>query len=236
MNVPKNSDSIIGAIAIVLLLFGSVASAQDSVVSLPRYFKLCGSLSMPVGEFSSTTSAQAGFAKPGFGVAGEFDAEVIRGFEMGVMALLSLHELDAAEIQRQIRRTYSDGSVQSGMWLLVHMMGGAGFSLPASSEVMLYGKMYVGAIVATFPEVRIYVGGVQAKQASSSATALSYGFGCGMMITKKIDAGVRYLTAEPEYQLNVVAGQISSNQTVTQTATYKQPIGILHFSVGYIIH
>jgi len=68
-------------------------------------------------------------------------------------------------------------------------------------DVGPYGKMYTGVMIGNLPEIKIAIAGASGRQSAESATAFGYGFGGGMVIKDRFDLGVRYFTAEPEYEV-----------------------------------
>ncbi|HEV8537486.1 MAG TPA: outer membrane beta-barrel protein [Bacteroidota bacterium] len=221
---------------VVTVAISSVSlQAQSDQESFRTYGKIVGGFSIPTGEFSSTTTAQSGFAKLGLGLAGELNFEVLKGFELGLMTDFSLNELDHDELQRQYQKELSGSNVTAGFWYLVGIMGSGGFGVEASPAVRLYGKIYTGVIIANLPEIKIATAGVSARQSSASAAAFGFGFGGGMIIKDRVDLGVRYLTAEAEYEVTFTVTDNYDGRTSSQKGKFKQPSGTIQILLGYVI-
>lgn len=192
-------------ISLLLIFFSwltsiSLVAQTNSDMQLSQHFRLIGGLSLPMGDFGSTSGAHAGLAKSGFSLGAEYSKENSKGFELGVLGCYSINSIDEAEIKKQFQSAFGSGTVSAGSWSLLNLMGSVGFICNSSPNMSIYGKGYAGLLIGTIPEITIDLGGTTITQESATATTIGYGVGGGLLINEKIDIGIRYLTGEPEYE------------------------------------
>jgi hypothetical protein len=194
--------------------FGELNTSQRD------HFKIFGGVGLPMGDFSSTSlqNQYSGFAKPGISLGAEMYSEIGQGLVIGAMGSFSMHSVDKTEMQKQfeallvqLNPTTKIRSLDVNSWYLFGIMGNMGFKTPASTQVDIYGKVYLGVLIGKSPEINATaettspIQQINANQSSATATGLGYGVGAGIVIDNQFDLGVQYLTGEPEYEITAKA-------------------------------
>lgn len=202
------------------MLFLSVLSgrSQSHDEQSTREFKLFGGLSFPAGDFGVSTSPQAGLAETGFTLGAEVCSEVARHFPIGVGGVFNIHGVDVSQFEQQFPGFRFD----AGSWSLFWFTGLVGANTPVSPTVNLYAHGNLGLLLANSPDITVFSGGGSGHVSSATGTAFGYGFSFGALIDTRFDAGMRYLTGEPEFTVSSITG--------------KQSISVFQLTFGYVFH
>lgn len=218
--------------ALAFALFLNIVSAygQNDDQQLGNRLKVFGGMSIPVGDFASTSSPKAGFSKPGISVGAEFYSEVIRHLEAGLGGAFNLNTLDQAELERHAQASTPGSSVDIGSWELFWLMGGVGFRLPVSRMINCYGRGNAGLLVGRFPEGTLVAANVQTYHSSATSTAAALGVSFGVLVDRTYDIGFCYFSGEPEYEVTLTSGSNSQN------ARLDQPTTNIQLTLGYSFH
>ena len=219
---------------VLFFLATGLVSAQTEETGPPlsaTHLKFVGGMVIPTGDFSSSTGTMAGLAKTGFGFGAEVTKEAGKFFEYGIVGTLNVSSMDGAAIESQFRSILGTNAVtvDAGSWVLVSALGTAGFNVEVSPTTRLYGKSKLGLMHGKSPELNFIVNGTGISQNSASSTAVSFGFGLGVILSEKFDIGLHYFTSEPEYEVTVQGG----GNTVS--GKFKQPTSVFQLMVGYVI-
>ncbi len=165
----------------------------------------------PIGDFASTTSNSAGFAKFGFGGGVELSREVVKYFEIGFLGTLCFNPLD-----------------ESGKdWTTMDFLGSAGALIPVTSSADLRVRGYFGMMVGIYPEIK-YGKFFSFTQHGSTAAAFDYGVGLGVEVNP-IEFSVRYLTGTPDYEI------VTTGPALDSTIKQVQPSGRIVLSLGFMV-
>jgi hypothetical protein len=205
----------------------TITKAQEPNRDLMKRFRILG-VSIPTGGLSATSGQTAGYAKLGFSAGAEFTSEVSTGFELGLLGNLSYNSLDDATIQSQAQNVIPGVKVSTTNWLLINLMGSMGFNASVSENSNFYGRGYIGVMFGSSPEIKLTANSNTVTQSSATATTVSFGFGTGVIVNNQFDIGLRYLTAEPEYNVTASGGGSSASGKFTQ------PSSVILLSLGYI--
>ncbi len=216
-------------LAVLMLSAALTATGQTTGEPSPKHLALQGSLTLPTGDYGGSASAKAGFAKAGFGFGAEFVTSPLRSLEVGALATMHFNAVDDNAIEQIWRNYVPDGTVSAGSWTATWLAGSIGFYTPASPDVELYGRGYLGVLIGSEPEIVITGAGVVATQASATAVGFGYGLSFGARVGK-VDASLRFLTGEPEYVQHV---RTSTGQTAS--GKYQQPTGTFQVTIGYSV-
>jgi hypothetical protein len=205
------------------------SSTQTSPASQLAIIKLGGGISMPLGDFASTTSSYSGYAKTGLAFGLGLNYEVVHYFDIGLDGMFYLNSIDEAAYVDYFQRQGIPVSISTTSWLYYTVMGSAGFTVPASSSVRVYGHGRFGAILGQSPEIKLASTNAEVVQHSVSSTALAYGFDFGVQVSSKIDLALQYISSEPEANVTIMA-----SNGYTSTTKRKQPMSVLSITIGYI--
>jgi hypothetical protein len=216
----KNTDELAGLSPLI-----------HKVPPLKTYVVFFGGLSTPVGEFASTTGSSAGYAKTGFAFGGEVNVEVARNSTLGFVASYNIFATDAATMQNQFRQMFgtNDITLSASSWGVFTGFATIGFYVDVSTVTKISVMPEFGVCVGTSPEISGTANGVSFSQSQATSTTVGYGFGLGVLIREMLSAEVTYFSAEPQYEVTVRAGSMSS------VGKYKQPTSSIRFQIGYVI-
>ncbi len=179
-------------------------------------------VSVPVGDFGSTSASSGGAANLGFCVGIEGSMELTPGFAWLTSVDLSINSMD---LDGLLGGTGLQGD--AGSWVLVWAMTGLKFYGNTSSNGQVFGAAQIGLLFGNSPEVTLSSLGVSAVQKSSSATTFAFSMSGGFCIDGVI-LGLRYMVSEPEYDLMASSGLVSA------TTVYKQPTAVLQLTLGLL--
>ena len=202
-----------------------------------RQLKLFGGVCLPTGDFGSTGMQKGGYAKTGFSAGVEYNTKIKKDLEVGVMGNLSMNSIDEVAMEKTFTEViyYLTGhpgpwNLTTSSWLNIDIMGSAGFRTDVSPTVDIYGRGYLGLSIGFMPEIKLTSAIVNVMQTSATAAAFGYGLGAGMIIDRHFDIGIRYISAEPEFETTASGGGFSF------TGKSSQPMGRVLLQVGYVFN
>ena len=216
----KNSTYYLVFVLVLVFILSSNICAQENVTS--KRLSLYGGAALPQGDFSSTNSDKAGYAKTGFCAMIEVSKFLNESINWTSSISLAINSLDESSLEDQL----SGMTVTSGSYITTWAMTGIGFEKTVSPTVKIYGLGQIGLLLSSFPDIKLSYGGESITQTTKLGTAFAYGFGAGVIINR-INIGIRYYSGEPEYE------QSASYSGVSGTAKVKMPATILQLLVGF---
>lgn len=212
-----------------LFIFFSV-NPMDAQVERLNNLNIFAGLSVPIGDFSATAGHQAGFAQMGFTGGIEYSIRLQHLYEIGILGNVSINGTD----EEALRKLTTDVSSNTtgGSWYLYGLLLSAGIAEDYTPNFCFHGRIYAGLIGASAPEFNLYnIGatGSYTTQKSAWTTTFGYGIGVGVTLNTDWDCNIRYIASQPEYTT-----QLTDGRQIT-ALTFKQPSGILTFSVGLVL-
>ena len=205
-------------------LFGSNA------VSLPSQFSIFGGMALPVGDFASTSSSGAGFAKMGFTGGIQF----VTGGQIGFIGIASytsnpLDDKLKAAIEDEMSYAFSSTSysislnnvsVDIGSYSNILLLAGLKIGTTNTTGTNFFVAPIIGLDIAKYPEVTgnasgdivVYQGypyytysyipfTANLKISSSSATAFVYGVAAEVIISDHLTIAARYIAGKPKFDI-----------------------------------
>ncbi len=226
--MPDIRKVLLTACSVLFLLLNSrLANAQEESV---HHLSIYAGGSLPLGDFSSTTSSHAGFAQLGFDGGLEYSLRLHRLFEIGILGNISINGTDEDALRRVVAGISSNTS--GGTWYLYGLLLSAGIADNVSQSVGLHGRVYAGLIEGDAAELTLYnifASGGYVTQKSAWGSAFGYGLGAGATLNSTWDFTVRYLMAEPNYDTELTDG------TTVVKVKFKQPSAILLLTLGLVL-
>jgi hypothetical protein len=203
-----------------VLIFCNNVFSQDTPSNVR--FNLFGGAAFPQGDFGSTSGQKAGYASTGY--SGMLEGSMVLSDEIILVSsvLVAVNSLDASSIEDKI----SPIRVSAGSYFTTWPMAGIGIETAVSPSVKIYGLAQVGLLISSFPDITLSYQGESITQTTKTATAIGLGIGAGFIINK-INLGMRYYSAEPEYE------QTASYSGVSNTAKVKLPASVLELLIGF---
>ncbi|MDI6765839.1 MAG: hypothetical protein QME52_03340 [Bacteroidota bacterium] len=192
---------------ILILTFSQSLNGQTCVF---------GGMSLPIGNFASTDSATGGFAKKGYAIGAEKISRFYFGSEIGLSGILCYHPYDKIALIKSQPHLPPESPIEAGPWLLIWPMGSLGYSFSLNQNVISYARGHGGVFYGIYPEITVVERGTKFTQNMAIKFTWGWGIGCGLIIYEKIDFGVRFLAARPEYDLNTQGGGTSTSKKPTQ--------------------
>ncbi|MDP2366471.1 MAG: hypothetical protein Q8M94_22180 [Ignavibacteria bacterium] len=218
----KNSNYYFSFVLFLVFIFPNNIYAQEDLSSM-RY-SLYGGASLPQGDFSSTTSEKAGYAKIGFCGMLEGSKSISESVNWTSSFSLAFNSLDESAMEDQL----PGATVTTDNYVTAWIMTGIGFETIASPTVKIYGLGQIGLLFSSFPDIKLSSGGSSITQTTKMGTSFGYGFGVGVIINK-INLGIRYFSGEPEYE------QSASYGGMTSSAKVKLPATVLQLLIGFAL-
>lgn len=215
----KSSGYLVRILLFVVILLSSSVFAQDE--KPPVRFSLSGGIVMPQGDFGSTSGEKGGYASTGFGGMLEMSKNMNENINWVTSVSMDINSMDANTMTNQ----WGHGTVTAGNYVTTWVMTGIGIESVASPTVKVYGVGQIGLLFSSFPDITLSSGGQSITQTAKLANAFAFGIGAGLMINK-LNVGLRYYTAEPEYE------QSATYMGYTGTAKVKMPAAVLQLMLG----
>jgi hypothetical protein len=212
----------------VLALLSQTGTAQTGLVTNRINVQVFGGLSLPTGDFASTSSVEAGGAKTGFVVGGELGVNLVAGLAWWNTVAVSFNSLNDELVKDLAGVSSVSGDI--GSWTTVWPMTGLRYTTWVAPGVTIYATGQVGILFGSTPEVSVNSGGFRYSSKSFSSSAFAYGFGAGVLIANRFTAGVPYMTGQPEYDVEYLAS--APGFTSTTTGKIDQPTSIFQLTVG----
>jgi hypothetical protein len=177
-------------------------------------------VSLPVGDFSSSSTEGAGAAQTGFAFG--VDGSVGVAPELAWMTSLnfSFNSMDVGSASSAL----TDISINAGSWSSVWLLTGLKAGGPVGPNVEFSGFGQVGLVIASIPEIHVYSSTATFTENSATATAFGYSVGTGLTFGH-VGLTLRYLHSEPEF--NITGVGTDGTSTTTVSGTYKQSISIM---------
>lgn len=213
---------------IVSALLFQTGTAQTGLVTSRLNVQLFGGLAIPTGDFASTSSSDAGGAKTGFVVGGELGLNFVAGLAWWNTVAVSFNSLNEELVEDLAGTTSVSGDM--GSWTTIWPMTGLKYTTWVAPAVSIYATGQFGLLLGSTPEVSVSSGVFRYSAKSFSSSAFAYGFGAGVLVANRFTAGVRYLTGQPEYDIEFRV--TAPGYTSTTTGKTDQPTSIFQLTVG----
>ena len=219
-------------VAGVAVLFCTSGLTGQTAQTIRNHLVVYGGLSLPTGEFASTSLSDmsAGLARPGLAEGLEFTSEVVPSFEVGVMVGVSVNSMDDTGMDAYFHSILPYATVNTGSWILIPFVGSAGFSIHTSPWLDLFGRGYAGVVIGNSPDMTVSGSGNSVHQISGTSLVAGYGAGVGVLISHQYSICVRYLTCEPEYSVAAWVNGYSAS------GKFKQQTSIVLLTLGYVVY
>ena len=210
-----------------IILSTGFLSAQENEENARRMLvNLFAGVSLPQGDFGSTSSQKASFAQTGFSAMLEGSKPLDKSLNWTSSLSLSVNSVNETEMQNQVQRVFGSGvTVTAGSFITTWAMTGLKAESPTSSTGSVYAVGQIGILFSSFPDITLSGSGNSVTQTTTSSPAFAYGIGAGFQ-TEKINVGLRYFAGEPEYEESASGGGSSSSLKV------KMPVAVLQFILG----
>ncbi len=201
-------------IAALLCLFATFALAENSTLTINLDFP------SPVGDFSSTSGDEAGYAQTGFGFGLDYTKQVKNNYHWGVTMLLDANPYDDSDLKKEIPSAKVSSTSWSTFWLM--MKGGISHKL--SDAVEGNGNIFLGLMRSATPEITAETTTQKLILTSANGSSLAYGLGGNIIIKNHWNIGLAYMYGEPEFTMENLDGS---------TDKYKQHTSLVHILIGY---
>jgi hypothetical protein len=229
-----------------------------SNVSLPSQFSIFGGAAIPVGDFASTSSSEAGFAKMGFTAGIQF----VTGGQIGFLASASYssNPLDD-KIKSMVEEDFVSSSSTSGSnisasvgsYTNILLLAGLKIGTTNTTGINFFFAPIIGLDLAKYPEITVdgssetYVSTsyypyytyvpvtVHATESSSTAAAFVYGATVEAIISDHLTIAAKYIVGKPKYDITIDASASASGYSASTSSneSVEQSIGVFMFCVGY---
>lgn len=182
----------------VKFAFGIILIVLLSTVTLPAQEIVTVSVFsvIPSGAFAATDTKHGGFAQPGFGAGLEYSVILPLAFSARTSVLYCVNSFNGNEYKKLINYNgYDEYTTETGYYHSLWVLTGPEFRLPGRNAGI---NVQGGVVKSSYPEVRFFTD--TEPQTGRKNSGFSPAFGATIFYeTNRIEAGVRYLYARPEF-------------------------------------
>jgi hypothetical protein len=199
------------------------------------HFSVFGGAAFPLGDFSSTTANDAGFANTKYCAMIEADKNISEDVYWASSISFAVNGFDKNSLQSSLGNYLAvlignnmgfESNVWSGHYTTTWIMTGFGFEVPFSPTIKIYSVEQIGLLISTFPDISFVNYNTTGTLTTTTGTAFATELGVGVII-HNINLGLRYYTGEPYYKQTLAfAGS-------TENVREDFPVTILQFIIGY---
>jgi len=189
-----------------------------------------GIMSAPVGDFASSESYKAGFAKKGYGIG----ADLLMVTDKNVDVAGTVHYFSNAIDGLAVIRTgeFPVGfSMESDPFTTLTLLVGAKVRFPVMEQVTPYIMGQVGLMIGRFPGYIISDHIESFVATSSTGTAMAFSLSAGVRVFQSYDISVRYISGRPEYSSDI-SYTFFNGKIVWEG---HQPTSVVLVTLGYTI-
>ncbi len=210
-------------------LFCSHSYAQE--VSPFMHLSIFGGVAFPVGDFGSTTSTNAGFARTGYSAMLQGDKNITEAIYWTSSISVAVNSINNSALESSLDSSLGlkagyKVTVNNRGYISTLLMTGLGIETSASNPVQFYGSAQVGVLMSSFPTETISSKAYTANISTNTPFAFAYGFGAGV-IYNSINLGVRYFAGEPTYKM------VTTVQSYPTSSVMQPHTKILQLMIGY---
>lgn len=207
-----------------LILIPLSINAQDEISKF--HFSVFAGLSLPQGDYGSTSSEKAGFAELGPCASIEGSLEFVQNYYWVSSVSFAINSIDQESLENNLQSLIPGTTVEAGDYSSTWFMTGLGSDMSLSLSINLYVLLQLGLLLPSYPDITLSNSGESIKQTTKSNTAFAYGFGAGITISQ-FNIGFRYYRGEPKYEQSAVYQGVTSNVNV------ELPTMIFEIMLGY---
>ena len=206
---------------------GTIAfQLTDQYQNVPKgQVSLFGGVSIPSGDFASTSGTTPGYAKTGYGFGAQYNYFLPNSIFWSLSLNLAFNPMDESAV-RQAIGVPSTVSADISSYSTITPMVGFGFYSSSNPDVIFYGQGQIGILFGSTPDIKFSSGSVSVTQSSASSTAIAYGFQAGVTISGKISLSARYISGKPKYKVTASGGGSSFS------SEFEQPTGLFQVFAG----
>lgn len=199
--------------------------------SLDSRLTLFGTFALPEGDFASTTSSRAAFARPGAGLGLDFSARYSHDIEAGGMILASWNPSDSralGESYAERLRRYGWPSepleVSATGWWTLWLLAKAGYAPQVGEPLRVSVDVYGGGMHGRFPEVELLAAppDVSIVRLVHSWVGLAAGMGASLRWRDRLSFGLLYLSASSAQAFDARV-----------SPSFRRPVSTLNATLGY---
>jgi len=195
------------------------ASAKQSL----DHFSLMLGLSLPLGDFASTSSQYAGFAKTGYSLGMDYTRTISNAFVWPTSVMFSMNPTNEEELYRQLGSPPGLTLTVSPTYTLWPLTG-PGFQV-SQPGVSFQGAVQVGLLIGRCPGIKMTYAGSLSEQPSAGATSFAYSLVSNLRL-QRIQLSGRFLSGRPKYNVTATGGGASAS------GSFEQPTSVFLILAG----
>jgi hypothetical protein len=213
-----------------LSIAGNLVQGELTIVQEPRmgnHFAFWAGAGFPMGDMANTSNERAGYAMPGFTMGLGYTVGI--SHELGWRTQIDFvsSPMDEDGIGTAVGGGASSARVSAGSWLTFWPMTGLEITGDVSHNIRFFGDALFGLFLGAMPQISFTDNSGSVTQNSATGAAFAYGFGAGVVVSKKVMFGLYYSTASPVYDVGSPAVL-----TAPGTNEIEQPTSILRVFLG----
>lgn len=200
----------------------------ELIERLTSNFNFWGGVSIPSGEFSSTSSDGAGFAVTGYSLGIDFNLPIIKEIALISTAALSVNAFDKSSLNKIFQKNGFILNENVDDYNTCWGLTGLNYEKNISQLNTLNFSLQIGFLFPIYPKLRVYYKGNQMNQSTTANLTFAYAINFGIKFNK-VNLGARLYYSNPESNQLAASGYTSLNVKV------KLPVEIIQISLGITI-
>lgn len=190
-----------------------------------------GTFAQPEGDFGSTASSWAAFARTGAGLGLDFSARYSHDIETGVLLLTEWNSFDSeafelrlADALRQVGIASEPLEVSATRWHITWGVAKVGYAPKVSGQLRASVDIYGGALYGRSPDFELVAAppGLRVGLVADSWFGLAAGAGAGLRWRDHLSLGILYLS-----------GAAAQGRSGADSSPFRHPISTLNATIGY---
>jgi hypothetical protein len=205
-------------------------AAQDSIggpLSTESHFSLFGGLSLPAGDFASTSG---GAAKLGYTIGAEYELRFGKYVGWIIQFNYTRNAIDDDALRGQFGLGGFPFNLSSTPWITLAPVTGVKLTGPLSPDFSVFCTLGAGAAFGTSPELNITGQGFSVNQSAAKATAFTFSISGGFLVADIFRVDAKYMETTLKYDISVHA--TAPGLEISGTGQAEQKTSVILIEVG----
>ena len=178
-------------------------------------------VAFPTGDFGATDGLNSGTAATGYGLGLDLAGELTTNIDWVASGFYSIHSQQASAIRTNYSLPWTT-NVGTGTYKLLFVLAGIRYSPKTSLSSQIYFIAEAGILAPSPSDLQFSDDSYSTTIGVTASNAFAYSAGIGFFINNKINLGIRYLAARPQYTAD----------NGFSARTYHQSTGLVCLLVG----
>jgi hypothetical protein len=242
MEPNMRNNSILLSLMAMLFFFIPLANAQVDMEGMHDFIQDTQiritphiGLTMPTGDFKSTTALHGGFAQPGPAFGVNLEARFAKIVTFGSDMMITINPMNQSEFTKQLRAasTVPFKSVETGSWTTVMVLLNFGLAPEYKPELQPFANLHLGLGFVGAGDYEIVY---EENGAFSRTKSVPIGAGVGVLAGLGVGATFyKHLTLDVRYMIGTAALSPSDDMDDHEydDRNFTQNLGYISMNLGY---